>query len=306
MQTTIKSKLLQLCKKQDDLYTGTSIDSITGESYAYGIIIDGHGNDIGVNDIRSVLQTHLVEILEAEDPQHIIQSQLELLKQQHLGNIQPSVFADATVERITRNLLQSGSTFIRAKVYDNRVETFSIGDSEMYVLKNGEIVYHNPLHNWENEAEQQRLLARTDIQVCPKPSVRCQIMSPTTLCQKKTYTIQYTYQHTFVPSQALGHGGITQFSPEKHTVYYDGADTIKVVLGSDGLWDIFMSSHPEDFHRLLHYDAEELANVAESRWKQCWHLAKTEDNIDDVYEEISGFDKNMYDDVAVITICKTP
>jgi len=300
--TTITSKLLQLCKKQDDLYTGTSIDTITGESYAYGIIIDGHGHDSGVNDIRSILQTHLAEILESENPQYIIQSQLEILKQQHLANIQPSVFADATVERVTRNLLQSGSTFIRAKVYDNRVDTFSIGDSEIYVLKNGEIAYHNPLHNWENEMEQRRLLARKDIRVCPRPSMRCQIMSPTTLCQKKSYTIQYTYQDIFVPSQALGHGGITGFAPERQTICYDTTDRIKVVLGSDGLWDIFMPSHPEDFHRLLYYDAEELANVAESRWKQCWYLAKTEDDANDVYEDISGFDKNMYDDVAVITL----
>lgn len=300
--TTIHSKILQLCKKQDDLYTGNTINSITGESYSYGIIIDGHGNNSGVNDIRSIIQTHLAEILETEDPQYIIQSQLEVLRRQHVENIQSSVFADATIDRVTRNLLQSGSTFIRAKVYDNRIETFSIGDSEIYVLKNGEIVYHNPIHNWENEAERQRLLARKDIDVRPQPSIRCQIMSPTTLCQKNTYTIQYTYQHTFIPSQSLGHGGITEFAPEKQTIYYDATDAIKVILGSDGLWDVFMPSHPEDYHRLLHCDAEELADVAESRWKQTWYLAKTEDNVNDVYHDISGFDSTMYDDVSVITI----
>lgn len=302
MQTIIHSKLLPLCKKQDDLFQGSSIDSVTGESYTYGIIIDGHGTDIGVNDIRSILQTHMAAILESENPQHIIQSQLEILKQQHIGDIHQGVFADATVERITRNLLQSGSTFIRAKVYDNRVECFSIGDSEIYVLKNGEIAYHNPIHNWENEAEQQRLMARKDIQVCPKPSVRCQIMSPNTLVQKKSYTICYSYHQTFVPSQALGHGGITEFAPEKHILHYNPTDTIKVILGSDGLWDIFMPSHPEDFQRLLHYNAEELAELAESRWKQCWYLAKTEDDANNVYEDVSGFDKTMYDDVAVITL----
>ena len=300
--TNITSKLLQLCKKQDDLYTGTSIDTNTGESYSYGIIIDGHGHNSGVNDIRSILQTHLAEILESENPQHIIHSQLEVLKQEHLANVYMSVFADATIDRMNRNLLQSGSTFIRAKVYDNRIETFSIGDSEIYVLKNGEITYHTPLHHWENEAERKRLLARKDIQVCPQPSMRCQIMSPTTLCEKKTHTIQYTYQHNFVPSQALGHGGITEFAPERQTIYYDTTDAIKVVLGSDGLWDVFMPSHPEDYHRLLYCDAEELANVAESRWKQTWYLAKTEDNVNDVYHDISGFDPMMYDDVSVITI----
>jgi len=302
MTTTIHSKLLQLCKKQDDLWTGISINPVTGESYSYGIIIDGHGHNSGVDDIRAILQTHLAAILESEDPQHIIQSQLEVLKQEHLAKIQSSVFADATIDRITNNLLQSGSTFICAKLYNNRIECFSIGDSEIYVLKNGDIVYHNPIHNWENEMEKQRLLARKDIHVYPKPSIRCQIMSPTTLCQKKTHTIQYTYQHTFIPSQALGHGGITEFAPERQTIYYDKSDTIKVVLGSDGLWDVFMPSHPEDFHRLLNCDAEELADVAESRWKQCWHLAKTENDINDVYDEISGFDKTMYDDVAVITL----
>lgn len=305
MQTTIHSKLLQLCKKQDDLYTGTSIDTITGEFYSYGIIIDGHGHDMGVNDIRTVIQTHLAAILESEDPHHIIQSQLDLLKQEHLANIHTSIFADATIDRMTMNLLQSGSTFIRAKVYDNRIETFSIGDSEIYVIKNDEIVYHNPLHTWHNENEQRRLLARTDIMVYPKPSMRCEILSPTTLCQKKSYMICYNRIHTLVPSQALGHGGITEFAPEKQIIHYDSArDHIKVVLGSDGLWDVFIPSHPEDFHRLLTCDAEMLASVAESRWKQSWYLAKTENNVNDVYEDVSGFDANMYDDVAVVTISR--
>lgn len=298
----IHSKVIQLCKKQDELLQGEAIDSKTGEPYAYGIIADGHGHNRGVDDIRTVLQTHLATILEAEDPHIIIQDQLLVLKQQHLDNVKQTLFGCGSKTRIIHELSQSGSTFIRVKVYANRVECFSIGDSEVYVLKNGEIAYHNPLHNWANEDEQYRLLNRPDICVRAKPSYRYELIDPNTMMCIPSWQILYTHNHLFVPSQALGHDGITEFAPERQTIHYETTDQIKVIMASDGLWDVFMPSHPEDYERLLTLNGEQLADLAELRWKQSWNMVKSVDDTDP--PRPASFE--IYDDVSVITICSTP
>ena len=298
----IHSKVIQLCKKQDELLQGEAIDTKTGETYSYGIIADGHGQNRGVQDIRTILQTHLAEILEAEDPHIIIQDQLVVLKQQHLANVNPTLFGFSTKTRITFQLSQSGSTFIRVKVYANRVECFSIGDSEVYVLKNGSIAYHNPLHNWENEDEKTRLLNRPDISVSAKPTYRYDLINPNTIVYVPSSQILYTHNHLFVPSQALGHDGITEFAPERYTIYYDDSvDQIKVIMASDGLWDVFMPSHPDDYACLQNLNGEQLADLAELRWKQTWNMLKSFDDTDP--PQSASFE--VYDDVSVITICSS-
>lgn len=299
----IHSKILQLCKKQDEIYQGNAVNSITNEPYIYGIIIDGHGYDIGVNDIRTVIQTRLIDILEAEHPHILIQEQLEILKKEHIQQTQPSVFYSVGQSRLLNQLSRSGSTFLMTKFYDNRIETFSIGDSELYVIKNDEIVYHNPIHDWSNTAEQIRLFQRRDISIFPRLNYGSFAINPTTIANKPSYMIDYNQNHSFVPTQALGHDGITEFAPERHTIYYNSEiDKIKIILASDGLWDVFTPEHPDDLHSMKTLNGEELADLAEKRWKQEWFVAKSPQTPEELYPIKSTYDSHSYDDVSVITI----
>ena len=299
----IHSKVIQLCKKQDEIYQGNAVNPGTNEAYIYGIIIDGHGNDIGVNDIRRVIQEHLTEILEAENPHILIQEQLEILKREHIENLHQNVFYSVKQSRLLNQLARSGSTFLMSKLYDNRVETFSIGDSEIYVIKNDEIVYHNPIHDWSNTAEQIRLFERKDITIFPRLSYGSFAINSTTIATKPTYIIDYNSTHSFIPTQALGHEGITEFAPERQTIYYNNeTDKIKIVLASDGLWDVFTPDHPDDLQNMKTLSAEELADLAEQRWKQEWFVAKSPQTPEEVYPTKSTYDSKSYDDVSVITI----
>lgn len=299
----IHSKVLQLCKKQDEIYQGNAVNSVTNEPYIYGIMIDGHGNDIGVNDIRRVIQEHLAEILEAENPHDFIQEQLEILKKEHIENLPQNVFYSVAQSRLLNQLARSGSTFLMTKFYKNRIETFSIGDSEIYVIKNDEIAYHNPIHDWSNTAEQIRLFQRRDISIFPRLDYGSFAINPTTIAIKPFYMIRYNSIHSFVPTQALGHEGITEFAPERQTIYYDDeTDKIKIVLASDGLWDVFTPDHPDDLHNMKTLNGEELADLAEQRWKQEWFLAKSPQTPEELYGTKSSYDAKSYDDVSVITI----
>jgi serine/threonine protein phosphatase PrpC len=310
----IKSKVIQLCSAQDSAYEGRAIDMQTGETYHYGIITDGHGSNETVRKIRNIIDEDIDLILNSATPHLEIQSRLEDIhkgQMEYAESLQESIFYKNTKSHMQNSAYSGGSTFLLSKLYENRVEVFSIGDSEAYVMINNEIVYHNPLHDWNNESEKARLMARTDISVTPIMQSFPHIISPERMAFEKSVTVEYTSVNgknitKLVPTQSLGHNSITQFAPEKMTIHFDPTDTVKIILASDGLWDVFLPHHPNDAMRLMEMNGEELADLAESRWKQEWEVALDISKPDELYNQKSRFPENSYDDVAVITMIRNP
>jgi serine/threonine protein phosphatase PrpC len=308
----ISKKVIQLCKKQDDAYEGIHINPLTGEKYQYGIIIDGHGYDYTVAVIRDILEEEMKVILNSENPHLEIQSRIEEKYKHRMTNLQENIYSRETKQDIEYSMYSSGTTFLLCKLYENRIEIFSIGDSEAYVYINDNLAYHNPVHNWDNKDERDRLLARPDIHIRPVFSSVPRIISPTKAGFTKSTCIEYIDAITgnlltkLVPTQSLGHNSITQFLPERFTIPIQESDKIKIVLASDGLWDVFCPEHPDDHSTLLELDANELANLAESRWIQEWEVAIDISEPDVVYDTKSKYPENSYDDVAVITFSRIP
>lgn len=317
METTpksveIKSKVIQLCSAQDAAYEGRAIDEQTGETYHYGIITDGHGSNDTVRKIRIIIDENIDVILNSANPHLEIQSRLDAIHKEQMEyaeSLQESIFYKNTKSHMQNSAYSGGSTFLLSKLYDNRVEVFSIGDSEAYVMINNDVVYHNPLHEWSNESEKARLLARTDIKVRPIYQSTPHIISPTRAGFTKSVCLEYIDETRDIsmklaPTQSLGHNAITQFAPEKMTIPFEPNDSVKIVLASDGLWDVFVPHHPDDIVCLREMDGEQLADLAESRWKQEWEVAVDYENPDVLYEETSRYPENSYDDVAVITMVR--
>lgn len=310
----IKSKVIQLCSAQDAAYEGRAIDEQTGETYHYGIITDGHGSNDTVRKIRIIIDENIDVILNSTNPHLEIQSRLDEIhkgQMEYVESLQESIFYKNTKKRIQNSAYSGGSTFLLSKLYDNRVEIFSIGDSEAYVMINNDVVYHNPLHKWSNESEKARLLARTDIKVRPIYQSIPHIISPTRAGFTKSVCLEYIDEARDIsmklaPTQSLGHNAITQFSPEKMTIPFETTDSVKIVLASDGLWDVFVPDHPDDNLCLREMDGEQLADLAESRWKQDWEVAIDYENPDVLYEETSRYPTSGYDDVSVITMVRSP
>jgi serine/threonine protein phosphatase PrpC len=310
----VKSKVIQLCRAQDAAYEGRAIDEQTGETYHYGIITDGHGSNETVRKIRSIIEENIDVILNSVTPHLEIQSRLDEIhkgQMEYAESLHESIFYKNTKSHMLNSAYSGGSTFLLSKLYSNRIEVFSIGDSEAYIMINNQVVYHNPLHIWSNESEKARLQSRTDIKVRPIYQSIPHIISPTRTGFEKSACLEYTDESQDIsmklaPTQSLGHNGITQFAPEKMTIPLEPTDAVKIVLASDGLWDVFVPDHPDDSRRLMEMDGEELADLAESRWKQEWEVAVDYANPDVLYEKTSCYPENSYDDVAVITMIRNP
>jgi serine/threonine protein phosphatase PrpC len=311
--TQIKQKVIQLCSAQDDAYTGSAMDPRTGETYHYGIITDGHGNDEIVADIRGIITANTETILNAENPHLEIQSRLDEINRARIESIdQDNAFYRNTKRNMEHSFCSGGATFLFAKLYATRIETFSIGDSELYVMINSDIVYHNPKHNWDNENERLRVESRTDIKFKLKYQSIPHIISPERTGFTRVASLDYFDMNgksmaNLAPTQSIGHNSITQFAPEKMTIPFEPTtDSVKIILASDGLWDVFAQDHPEDRARMNDLDGEQLADLAQSRWKQEWEVAMNIEKPDELYHEKSQYPASGYDDVSVITIMRNP
>jgi serine/threonine protein phosphatase PrpC len=114
------------------------------------------------------------------------------------------------------------------------------------------------------------------------------------------------YMTKLAPTQSIGHNSMTQFAPEKMTIPFEPTDSVKIIIASDGLWDVFAPHHPHDRARMDDLDGEQLADLAESRWKQEWEVARSMDTPDEIYKEKSRYPASGYDDVSVITMVRNP
>jgi len=260
----------QLDKGQDFALCGTGNDISTGEPYTYGLILDGHGpnNSHGKNDFMEIMERcHLPAYISSENP---VKELWEYIKvHQHLYNI------------------NSGSTLVLVKVYDNRICIWHIGDSQGVVLINDQIVHITKSHDLDLENEFERV---TKLGATSYPGNYPKLKSETEITMEKNSVNKFA-GFCLVPTASLGHHGKTGL-PDISDMYcgiqYSSSDRIKIVLASDGLWDMFNMEF--DLHHLLSKNAQELCDFAEVRWSQEW-----------LYEDIpTKFPKG--DDISVCVI----
>jgi len=244
------------------------VDSTTGETFDCIECYDGHGPDRCIDLIRRIPTRDIIQRFEKP----------EVEIQRLLTGATPAVS------------IRSGATCSIVKIYSNRVVCRSVGDSEIYVYINSEVAYHSTNHTYDSMAERTRLLMKG----WPVASQRLTILSPVKMSYLPTNIFRYTEGFELAPTQSLGHQGITGISAEVKTVLFNPSDRVDVIVATDGLWDVFMPSCPEDKEHILTYSAPQLAALGELRWKQEWEF------IDSSLPE--GFEMNRfgdYDDVGV-------
>ena len=279
LEGTMSSCVKGLSKDQDIVVTGKK-----GEEYFWIVCCDGHGNNT------------FVDILKTLDWRTIME--------------QPNSYYKMQLELSTRSYsILSGSTLEMVKIFKNKIECVSIGDSRVLVYKNGALEYTNTPHDYSVECERQRLAFSATTTCTVRYETFPGISTETTMEPKQLSYVTYTDKTnpsnkvTLAMTQSIGHYNITGLKPEFKTIPYSDSDAIRVIVGTDGFFDMCLvteSTGPsfKDTHDLLWMNAKELANKAEERWKQPWKYYYGGSKFPNHFQE-TRFEKNSIDDIGI-------
>ena len=157
------------------------------------------------------------------------------------------------------NTYRSGATMAFARIQNYKIETFNCGDSEVHVYVNGTRVHKSTPHTFTNLDE----IKRTEYRILSiKPSKAPFPVSDTVIQDVLSPIGRFLNMEELVPSQALGHNDMTGIAPETFTMTVQPTDHVRIIVGSDGLWDMLVDPSSGT--------ANALAQEAHRRWNQTW------------------------------------
>jgi len=276
---SIGNSVRQMCKRQDQAYQGIFIDEETGEKGKWAMITDGHGNDKCIAYLRSIPQAELDKVVGLKNPAE-------------------TLFAMVNKNVLLRLHESSGATLNLVKVYSDRLVCINMGDSQAAVYKNGELVFLTEFHDSSNPVERQRLM-KENPSVGYFPSKSCVVTTDGKMYQADAEYIHHTSYVILALTQALGHRGVTGCAPTTTTISYGPEDTVRVVIASDGFWDMVAENAPEEKLRFADMSSDELLNFAVDRWLQPWDMYMNRDKPE---FQTCSYTTNECDDVCVVKI----
>lgn len=284
MSVEMNLTILSLDKGQDIGFHGKGT-TVKGEEFEWMVGCDGHGADYIADILRGM---NWGFIMSRDDSLKLV----------------IDIIGSHWSQYPERQYVSSGATYMEAKIFKDRIETCSVGDSKIMVFMDGNLCYESTEHNFFNSLEQERLI---DYDITLSAVVVPQVLTPTNI----TGTIKN--YHTFedgtmlAMTQSLGHRNITGIDAERKVIPYTPQNKMRVVLMSDGLSELLSTEpvyHEQDLHSLAHLSSEQLAGIAEQRWKQDWnYYAKKEDELFTSYcfRNPSSSKRSGFDDVLVLT-----
>jgi serine/threonine protein phosphatase PrpC len=266
MLSYLACKVKGLDKNQDIAYCGRANFEDSTKNYDWFVGCDGHGKIGNGNFIEILKKLDWTSIMMQENSLDVL---LQEIKDKKYN-------------------VQTGATYYEVKVFNNRVEICSVGDSKIKVFIDKQIVYSTTPHNLKNEKERQRLrerIEKSDI-IIEKCENIPEMQNSTTI---KFVQGEYYYfdkgNSKLAMTQSLGHNNITGLEPERKIIYFEKGQEVQVIGGSDGLWDVIMDDELND------KDVDSLLTFAESKWKGPWNI--------DWYGEVYQDKFPIYDDISV-------
>ena len=271
----ITTKLTQLCKAQDFIISEQAFDKNTGELFSWIVVFDGHGSNKCINFIRQIPIEDMIEFIISDNP---------------IENLSEYIDNNLVLES------SSGSTMCLIKIYLNRIICINCGDSQAAIYKNGKIEFITEEHNYKNEKEKLRL----ENNVNYLPSSNIQIEDNNTLISVYSEYIEWEGENytKLACSQCLGHDGITGCVPDTVIIPITNGDRFKVILGSDGLWDMIMKDNEEEIGELYGMNAEQIMNKVVDRWLQPWNMIDRVNNNPIIHH--SKYKPYQCDDIAIV------
>jgi serine/threonine protein phosphatase PrpC len=211
-----------LLKDQDVAFCGSGCNE-EGEKFNWGVVLDGHGTHLFINLMR---EQNWQLIMTSNNPWKTLNKILEQIQYTY-------GFCSGSTLLMLRSFSESTN---------RRIETITVGDSELVVFKNGKQIYKNTPHNMNNPSEVERLqMLPSNIFMKFKPSRHYipQIACNTFLQAKRGGYFHFANTEIAM-SQAIGQNNITGYAPEFNVIPFTEEDHMRVVMGSDGLFEMLL------------------------------------------------------------------
>lgn len=280
-KTTTTSKINQLSKGQDHIYIDDTYD-LSGEKCSICIVFDGHGDDKVIDFISSIPKEQMNKLLIGPKP---VETLANYINENVIYNKNSS----------------SGSTMCMVKIYSNRIECINCGDSQVAIYKNGSLHFISKEHNYKNKRERNRLASSENVNFLESGNIK--MINTNTLISVYSEYIEWDLPNRYLKlacTQALGHNNMTGYDPDYTTIPLTLEDNYKVIIGSDGLWDMVMVDNEQDMNRLYKLDAEKIVERTTSRWLQDWNMQDLLNHNQEIIQ--CKFTQKQCDDIAVVVV----
>jgi serine/threonine protein phosphatase PrpC len=262
----------QLDKKQDFSQTGKGRDNFGDKAeFDYIIVMDGHGETQYFDKYFGsfVYNMDFPTLLANENPVNSIVNMIQENERDSIGKCGINTY------------LQVGSTLSIAKIYRNtstrkiKVVCYSVGDSRIAIYKNRRQVYRNEPHTIMSSREHDRLMHRLlEESATIIDGSSFQLINSTTIRQCENDRVIFKYgkflNTNLVPTQCLGHLGVTGIEPEIYTAEFDDDEFIRVIVYSDGVDDMLCDDLMEDTEFMTSANCDEIIEKIKKRWNSEW------------------------------------
>jgi serine/threonine protein phosphatase PrpC len=239
----------QMASGQDYVCTGTGVDSETGESFDYTMLNDGHGGDFCINYIRGMSANEKAECIGSPDPIRALVAKID-------GSGCVPIYKS------------SGATAVILKCYADRAQVITCGDSQAVIFKDGAVMHITQEHNSTHQEERVRVTASGKNYFVQSSNVR--LVSDTEMELVQAEYLSFPNGSMLACTQALGHNSITGYAPASFTFVYQQGVSYKVVLASDGVFDMMIPESENDMEMLRKSTSQEICDWTVARWLQEW------------------------------------
>lgn len=273
----IEERIQQMDKGQDQTYSGEGIDIKSGKVFKYAMVTDGHGKNDCIDCLRGIQKSEMATILGKEDPVQVL-----------------AEYIHSKINRCN----PSGATMCLAKIFDDHIVCINCGDSQVAVFKDGALVHLSKEHNYENAEERARLLVM-DCGITFEESRGIKVISPSKMVGAYCEYAAWPDGQQLACTQALGNKMRTGYAPDYISIPIEPGSNYKVLIGSDGVWDMVIKEDTEDILRFVSMNADEALAFVKGRWLQEWTIS--------TYDEPEKEEKMKYipkycDDISLVMI----
>lgn len=276
-EVIITEHIEQLSKGQDYTISGETI--YENQKIKYAAVFDGHASDSVIYFIRQISKEKMNEIMATKCPA-------------------TTLYHYINASYICKPNESSGSTICLARIFSNYIEIINVGDSRAVIFKNDKIEFISKEHDYNNIIEQSRIKKEYKFNKFYSMS-SIKVVGKNILQEDIIKYILFNDGSGLALTQALGHNGKTGISPTTSIISYNNNDSIRIILGSDGFFDMIIRDNNNNFIKsdlleIMDLPGQIILNRAVNRWQQEWEIIYSAEKV--------KFEKEDCDDVSIIVI----